>query len=235
MTDKATTTRNRNRPSKSVASPVKGFTSPGGRRFTVGTGVRQIYPSEWSEMFPVSYKGKPAGTLIDSNKYTSTRLGDRRKEPVGRGLRWSGSVDELRWSTPGFVSSGKRIGYDVSAFDTVEECLLAWGRSADQILDWAEANARGGGGARARRAPAAQARLYGLHVREDAGGRWRWHRGSDVILRPFANDAEVEAALSRLGVYMPRGADTLTWSKDGKLAVIREFGVEPAVRLVARA
>jgi len=103
------------------------------------------------------------------------------------------------------------------------------------ILDWAEANARGGGGARARRAPAAQARLYGLHVREDAGGRWRWHRGSDVILRPFANDAEVEAALSRLGVYMPRGADTLTWSKDGKLAVIREFGVEPAVRLVARA
>ena len=30
------------------------------------------------------------------------------------------------------------IGFDVASFDTPEKCLRAWGRSADQILDWSE-------------------------------------------------------------------------------------------------
>jgi hypothetical protein len=34
------------------------------------------------------------------------------------------------------------VGFDVGPFDTAKECLAAWGRSADQLLDWAKGKGR---------------------------------------------------------------------------------------------
>ncbi len=60
-----------------------------------------------------------------------------------------------------------------------------------------------------------------------------WTRHGVVDLRDFAPGHDVELALSKIGVYAPRGRDTLKWSGDEvPSAVIREFGLRPMVKLV---
>jgi len=103
-----------------------------------------------------------------------------------------------------------------------------------------------GGGAKARtvkspkshaphaRKPAKGERTYDVKLRGAFDGPdpdlWRVH--GTVILKPSAGRIAVEAALSQIGIYMPRGADTLTWSRGE--ALIREYGKEPAVKLIPR-
>lgn len=109
--------------------PPERFWSPGGREFAVGEGVRwERYPGDplWRITYPILREGEEAGRLFRSEAYGRTRAGEGR---------WHASVQALRWATCG-LGGPKRGGYDVAAFDSAEECLLAWGRSADEILDW---------------------------------------------------------------------------------------------------
>jgi len=79
--------------------------------------------------------------------------------------------------------------------------------------------------------PYERPRGYELQVMTPSG---HWRHQAVVDIRPFASPHDVETVLSRSGVYMPRGKDTLAWSKDGTSAVIREFGDEPAARIIPR-
>lgn len=105
--------------------PLDAFPSKGGRRFTLADGAREERwkgDPLWSESWPILLDGEPAGTLFRSDNY-------------GPG-RWQASTRALYWRKAADAPIG--VGFDVAAFDTAEECLAAWARSADQILDWAE-------------------------------------------------------------------------------------------------
>lgn len=104
------------------------FTTVGGRRFTVGAGEHmERYQGDtlWSDHWPILLNEESAGTLFRSLNYGLGKTG----EP-----RWQASTRGLYWSHAGDAPIG--IGFDVAAFDTANEALAAWGRSADQILDW---------------------------------------------------------------------------------------------------
>ncbi len=58
-----------------------------------------------------------------------------------------------------------------------------------------------------------------------------WTPAGSVLLYHDAPGSVVEHALVALGIYMPRGNDTLDW---GDFGVIREYGETPAVRLMPR-
>ena len=58
-----------------------------------------------------------------------------------------------------------------------------------------------------------------------------WVIKGSILLRHDAPKHEVEHALAPLGIYMPRGSDTLEW---GDFGVIYEYGEMPAVRLMPR-
>lgn len=107
-----------------VSPPVSFFASPKGRRFTVVVGTFEMTRWGRQEVWPIYYKGKPAGELVRDLNY-------------GPGIdgkgRWRASTRQLFWT---YSTGLKRGGYDVTAFNTVEECLQAWGHSADQILDF---------------------------------------------------------------------------------------------------
>lgn len=106
---------------------TKEFTSRGGRVFTVGIGTHtERYTGDplWDDCFPIFLNGEQAGKLYRSEGYGRTASG----EP-----RWQGTLNQLRWTVPKLPD---RCGFDVSAFDTHEAALEAWGRSADQILDF---------------------------------------------------------------------------------------------------
>lgn len=110
--------------------PMKTFTSKGGRTFTVKRGEHsERFPGDnlWDDTFPVFFEGKPAGKLFRSETYGKTADGKPR---------WHASTRALYWAKATDAPTG--IGFDVAAFDTAEECVTAWGRSADQILDWSE-------------------------------------------------------------------------------------------------
>jgi hypothetical protein len=68
-----------------------------------------------------------AGTIFWGPKY-------------GTPERFYGSLSQLRWTVPGYSSSPEALlgGFDTGPCDTLEDALLAWGRSADHVLDWAE-------------------------------------------------------------------------------------------------
>ena len=113
-----------------VKTPVQSFKTKGGRTFTVGDGTHdERYKGDplWSDCFPILLDGKPAGKLFWNENYGKT---------VDGKPRWQASTRELYWSKAADAPTG--VGFDVSAFDTAEECLKAWGRSADEILDWSE-------------------------------------------------------------------------------------------------
>lgn len=105
--------------------PVKEFKSPGNRRFTVGQGEHQGNETHWSDVWPILYRGKPAGQLFRNLNYGKTAKGQPR---------WQASTRELFWSLASDAPTG--LGFDVAAFDTAKEALAAWSRSADQLLDW---------------------------------------------------------------------------------------------------
>ena len=108
-------------------APAKRFKSPDGRTFTLGKMQRTPPRFEgdhlWTETWPILYKGDPAGKLFRSEKYRAP-------------LEWHASTRELYWKYARDAPTG--IGFDVAAFATPQEALTAWGRSADQILDWSE-------------------------------------------------------------------------------------------------
>lgn len=113
-----------------VPSGCEIFKSAGGRSFTLGDGVhssRFAGDKLWSDCWPIFFDGKPAGKLFRNLNYGTTKTG----EP-----RWQATIRELYWK---FVSDAPvGVGFDVAAFDTPSEALAAWGRSADQILDWSD-------------------------------------------------------------------------------------------------
>lgn len=119
---------------KSLRPPVPSFTSAKRRRFTVGPGKHEErFPGDtlWSDTWPILLGGKQVGSLSRNLNYGTGATG----EP-----RWQGSLNALRWQRAGGPPVG--IGYDVAAFDTAKECLAAWGRSADELLDWAKSEGK---------------------------------------------------------------------------------------------
>jgi hypothetical protein len=115
---------------RKISAPVNRFVSIGKRQFTLSRGEHlEHYKNDvhWSDQWPILYQGKRAGILIRSLTYGTTAAGKPR---------WHASTRELYWTHSPDAPTG--IGFDVSAFDTAREALIAWGRSADQILDWEE-------------------------------------------------------------------------------------------------
>ena len=113
-----------------VTPPVRSFTSPGGRRFTLRPGMCDgVWPGDprRSISWRILYKRKDAGYLFRSAKYGLTADGQHR---------YTASTRSLYWRFADGAPTG--IGFDVAAFDTAGAALAAWGRSADEILDWHE-------------------------------------------------------------------------------------------------
>lgn len=94
----------------------KPFTSPGGHSFTFRRSERS---DVWGHIY---YDGLPAGQVFNGATYP--------------GKPFSASTRALYWRMAGDAPVG--VGFDVAAFETLDECLTAWGRSADEILDWHE-------------------------------------------------------------------------------------------------
>ena len=116
--------------SATLAPPVTSFTSAGGRRFTLSRGVHEERwkgDSLWSDTWRILYEGVPAGKLFRSLSYGTGADGKPR---------WHATTRELFWGHASDAPTG--IGFDVAAFDTAKKALEAWGRSADQILDYEE-------------------------------------------------------------------------------------------------
>lgn len=114
----------------SLPPPLATFTSEGGRTFTVEAGEHVEHfkgDTFWHDTFPLHYEGELAGSLWCSETYGRTAAGLPR---------WSASTRAIYWAKASDAPTG--IGFDVSGFDTAEEAVAAWGRSVDQILDWAE-------------------------------------------------------------------------------------------------
>lgn len=110
--------------------PITTFTSPGGRVFTVDPGEHEERwegDPLWNDIWPILYEGNPAGKLIQNTSYGRTSSGQPR---------WQATTRELFWTMASDAPTG--VGFDVSAFDTAEETVAAWARSADQVFDWAE-------------------------------------------------------------------------------------------------
>lgn len=116
-----------------AAPPVDLFKSAKGRVFELGDGVharKNAADEMGTDTYPIFYGKQQAGSLFRSDIYDRT----------GRSLQWSASMNPLRWSPLVYLPQGE--GYDVAAFDTAAECLEAWARSADQIIDAQEAKAQ---------------------------------------------------------------------------------------------
>lgn len=108
-----------------VPPPVRAFTSAKGRRFAVRPGVHHSRhagdPFRCDEWI-IEYEGEPAGKIFRDLVYGRDKL------------RWHATTRQLYWRLA--VDAPTGIGFDVAAFDTVEEVARAWANSADQILDW---------------------------------------------------------------------------------------------------
>lgn len=115
---------------RSLPPPLESFTSAGGRSFVVAPGSHEERwdgDALWTDVWSITHDGVPAGKLYRSLSYGTTASG----EP-----RWHATTRELYWNRAPDAPTG--IGFDVAAFDSAEEALATWGRSADQILDWSE-------------------------------------------------------------------------------------------------
>lgn len=125
-------------PPKLITTPPASLESDKGRLFIIGGGEhheRYHGDPQWSQLWPISYDGKPAGKLYCNESYGKTADGKPRWQATTRELYW-------RYAADAPSGPGVGIGYDVAAFDTPEEALAAWGRSADQILDYHERKRR---------------------------------------------------------------------------------------------
>ena len=101
----------------------RAFTSPGGRRFTIAGHKSEDSPWGIEEQWTIFYRGKPAGKLFRDSQY-------------GKELPWHATTRQIYWQYASDAPTG--VGFDVSAFATIDEVFKAWGHSADQILDWSE-------------------------------------------------------------------------------------------------
>jgi len=105
-------------------APPRSFTSAGGRAFTLGPANRSTpRDPRPGVLWPIFYNGAQAGKLFQDENY-------------GPSKPWHATIRELYWKHAADAPTG--VGFDVAAFATAEQALDAWGRSADQILDWAE-------------------------------------------------------------------------------------------------
>ena len=115
---------------RALPPPVESFTSAGGRVFAVAVGEHEERwhgDALWTDVWQILLDGVPAGKLIRDLAYGTTASGEPRCHATTR---------DLYWARAGDAPTG--IGFDVAAFDSAEQALAAWGRSADQICDWAE-------------------------------------------------------------------------------------------------
>lgn len=106
---------------------TSGFRTPAGRAGSLGEREpRERWPgdplayAEWA----IFLEGTRAGTLYQGNDYGTAGAGEGR---------FHASLNQLRWDHSDIPTG---LGFDVAAFDTAEETLAAWGRNADEILDW---------------------------------------------------------------------------------------------------
>ena len=107
---------------------IRAFTSPGGRRFTVGPAETEIHlkspHGKDAVTYPI-YRGKKrVGSISQDEVYAKTADGK---------MRWHGSLNDLRWQGP-LPPTG--LGFDVSAHDTLEATLANFARNADQVLNY---------------------------------------------------------------------------------------------------
>lgn len=122
-------------PKGTLSADGYSYTSPKGRVFTLGPiehEERWKGDPLWSDTINVLLDGAPAGKLFQSESYGKTANDEPRWHASLNGLR----MKLLKWGE----STPYGIGFDVAAFDTMEECLAAWSRNADGLLDWREAN-----------------------------------------------------------------------------------------------
>jgi hypothetical protein len=103
--------------------------TPGGRSFTLSRGEhweRFAGDTLWNDSWPIMFRGKQAGTLNCNTGYGLTAKGKPR---------WQASTRDLYWQHAADAPVG--IGFDVAGLDSASECLAAFARKADEILDWA--------------------------------------------------------------------------------------------------
>ena len=101
----------------------KSFETPVGHAFLIGEGERE--ETSGSERWDIFFEEGRAGTIFRNLNYGLGKTG----EP-----RWSGSTRRIYWRLAADAPIG--IGFDVSAFDTLDEVLEAWGHSVDEIIAW---------------------------------------------------------------------------------------------------
>ena len=114
------------------------YVSAQGRTYVVGEPEQRVPRFEgdtlWCDTYPVTLDGEPAGKLFKSESYGLTTSG----EP-----RWHASLADMRNRHLGWgEQTPYGLGFDVAAFDSIGECLAAWGRNADALLDWRAKNPR---------------------------------------------------------------------------------------------
>lgn len=103
-----------------VRAPISAFQSNGGRVFTITDGERVRGTWGPESTWLIRFNGDLAGYLYRDSAYRAP-------------LEWHASTSPLR------IRNGtSRGGFDVAAFRSAEECLVAWSRSADEILDYRE-------------------------------------------------------------------------------------------------
>src|SRR5271156_3148625 len=114
---------------RSLEPPLKRFTSPNGRTFTVGRGEHKArWPEDplWSDSYPILRSKDQVGTLFRNMNYSRGS-----ESPT-----WQASLSFLRWRTTFELPRG--VGFDIGPQKTAREALAAWGRNADEVLNFFE-------------------------------------------------------------------------------------------------
>jgi hypothetical protein len=103
----------------------RSFTSPAGRRFTLGRVERTKPRFEgdpfWTDVWPIFMGEKQVGRLWRGAIY-------------GRELPWGTTTRELCWAE--FPLPPLGLGFDGPPAATVQEAMAVFGRIADEVLDW---------------------------------------------------------------------------------------------------
>lgn len=114
---------------------MRTYVSAGGRTYEIGEPEHyERFEGDIlaSDTYPVTLDGKPAGKLFLSWNYCRSR----EEKP-----RWTASLADLRNRILAWTEKTPYgLGFDVGPFDSMEDCLAAWSRGADAMIDWRAAN-----------------------------------------------------------------------------------------------